>query len=159
MFLFPCALEPHSLTPNSSPVLGTMPRFKSGVGPTGKNGKKKKVNEAAEVSEQCIDEKEAKSHKKQPKPYEQWKRERQERIAAWLSSEEGQRRPGEQDQCDCPLGEKTRHEAHDLFCPVFCCFAFEIGCCAWETNESQRYGGKFVGPRYVDGRLRYSMSP
>lgn len=112
-----------------------MGRFKAGHGRTGKNGKKKKVDEAAAVSEPCIEEKIAKSHKKKPKPYEKWKRESQERIVAWLSSKEGQWRPKDQDTCDCELGLKTRHEAHDLFCPVFYCFAFEIGCCAWNTEE------------------------
>ena len=105
-----------------------MVRWKKGFGRTGKNGKKKE-------SEARPKEDTTRSHKKQPKPVEQRELERQERVAAWLASPAGQREPQEQNQCDCALGLQTRRELHDLFCPFLHCFAFDVGCCEWETDE------------------------
>jgi hypothetical protein len=111
-----------------------MPRFKSGIGPTGKNGKKKMPDAASSAS---VDEEKPRCHKKKPRPRVELDLERDERIALWLSSPAGlQATP--HDDCDCELGLRTRKELHDLFCPFVLCFAFEIGCCAWDTMEWTR---------------------
>ena len=55
-----------------------MPRFKSGIGPTGKNGKKKMPDAASSAS---VDEEKPRCHKKKPRPRVELDLERDERIA------------------------------------------------------------------------------
>jgi hypothetical protein len=115
-----------------------MPRFKQGHGRTGKNARKATKEATEDELKSQPDEQLARSHKQNPTPHKKLLAEKQARVAAWLSSEAGQevsKNPKGQDLCGCELGLMTRKYEHDLFCPIFACFAFEVDCCAWDITE------------------------
>ena len=110
-----------------------MGRFSSGIGRTGKQKRQAAGGEPGAVPTPPTEALPKRSHKKKAPTPEERAQARHERVAAFLLSDAGQQRPPDQNICDCVCRGEERDTYHDVFCPMYMCYAFEIGCCQWEA--------------------------